>query len=97
MGAAVKDLTTGEMILINGDEVFPVASTIKVPILIATYAAVAEGKANLWGTPLAFIEPESEHSSASTCEGWLGAGPFARGLRRCITFIWFSLLRRSCP
>jgi pyruvate-ferredoxin/flavodoxin oxidoreductase len=32
-------------------------------------AAVAEGRTNLWGTPLAFIEPESEHSSASAAEG----------------------------
>ena len=32
-------------------------------------AAVAAGRLNLWGTPLAFIEPESEHSSASAAEG----------------------------
>lgn len=40
MGVAVKDLTTGEAILINGDEVFPVASTIKVPILIEFYRRI---------------------------------------------------------
>jgi pyruvate-ferredoxin/flavodoxin oxidoreductase len=32
-------------------------------------AAVAEGRPNLWGTPLRFLEPESEHSSASAAEG----------------------------
>ena len=32
-------------------------------------AAVAAGRADLWGTPLRFIEPESEHSSASAAEG----------------------------
>jgi pyruvate-ferredoxin/flavodoxin oxidoreductase len=37
-------------------------------------AAVAAGKANLWGTPLRFIEPESEHSSASAAEGAALAG-----------------------
>lgn len=37
-------------------------------------AAVAEGKANLWGTPLEFLEPESEHSSASAAEGAAIAG-----------------------
>lgn len=37
-------------------------------------AAVAEGRANLWGTPLRFIEPESEHSSASAAEGAALAG-----------------------
>ena len=35
---------------------------------------VANGKRNLWGEPLAFIEPESEHSAASTCEGFAVAG-----------------------
>src|SRR5262245_14230456 len=37
-------------------------------------AAVAAGKHDLWGTPLAFIEPESEHSSASAAEGVALAG-----------------------
>ena len=32
--------------------------------------AVANGQRNLWGEPLAFLELESEHSSASTCEGF---------------------------
>ena len=35
---------------------------------------VANGKRNLWGEPLAFIELESEHSAASTCEGFALAG-----------------------
>src|SRR6202011_811664 len=34
----------------------------------------ANGKRNLWGDELAFIEPESEHSAASTCEGFAVAG-----------------------
>jgi pyruvate-ferredoxin/flavodoxin oxidoreductase len=37
-------------------------------------AAVAEGRTNLWGSPLRFIEPESEHSSASAAEGVALAG-----------------------
>jgi pyruvate-ferredoxin/flavodoxin oxidoreductase len=37
-------------------------------------AAVADGRSNLWGTPLTFIEPESEHSSASAAEGFALAG-----------------------
>ncbi|MEK6720703.1 MAG: 2-oxoacid:acceptor oxidoreductase family protein [Chloroflexota bacterium] len=32
-------------------------------------AGVAQGMTNLWGTPIRFIEPESEHSSASAAEG----------------------------
>jgi len=37
-------------------------------------AEVSNGKRNLWGDVLAFIEPESEHSAASTCEGFAVAG-----------------------
>lgn len=37
-------------------------------------AAVSNGHRNLWGEKLLFIEPESEHSSASTCEGFALAG-----------------------
>lgn len=36
--------------------------------------AVANGQRNLWNEPLAFLEPESEHSSASACEGFALAG-----------------------
>jgi pyruvate-ferredoxin/flavodoxin oxidoreductase len=36
--------------------------------------AVANRQKNLWGEPLAFLELESEHSSASTCEGFAVAG-----------------------
>jgi pyruvate-ferredoxin/flavodoxin oxidoreductase len=37
-------------------------------------AAVADGRTNLWGTPLRFLELESEHSSASSAEGFALAG-----------------------
>ncbi|MBI4562348.1 MAG: 2-oxoacid:acceptor oxidoreductase family protein [Candidatus Rokubacteria bacterium] len=37
-------------------------------------AVLANGKKNLWGEPLFFLELESEHSSASTCEGFALAG-----------------------
>jgi len=37
-------------------------------------AEVANGKRNLWGEELAFIQPESEHSAAGTCEGFAVAG-----------------------
>src|SRR3970040_1435418 len=36
--------------------------------------AVANGRRNLWGEALAFLEPESEHSPASACEGFALAG-----------------------
>ena len=37
-------------------------------------AAVANGAKNLFGDELQFMELESEHSSASTCEGFAVAG-----------------------
>src|SRR3954462_2523938 len=37
-------------------------------------AAVMNGGKNLWGDPLLFFEPESEHSAASVCEGFAVAG-----------------------
>ncbi|MBX3426885.1 MAG: 2-oxoacid:acceptor oxidoreductase family protein [Pirellulales bacterium] len=37
-------------------------------------AAVAAGQPNLWGDQLVFVEPESEHSSATFCEGFAIAG-----------------------
>jgi pyruvate-ferredoxin/flavodoxin oxidoreductase len=36
--------------------------------------AVADGWVNLWGERLVFVEPESEHSSASAAEGFALAG-----------------------
>jgi pyruvate-ferredoxin/flavodoxin oxidoreductase len=40
----------------------------------AFQAAVANGQKNLWSEPLAFLELESEHSAASSCEGFALAG-----------------------
>ena len=37
-------------------------------------AAVMNGQKNLWGDPLMFFEPESEHAAASVCEGFAVAG-----------------------
>ncbi|HWQ03382.1 MAG TPA: pyruvate ferredoxin oxidoreductase, partial [Candidatus Nitrosotenuis sp.] len=34
----------------------------------------SNGKRNLWNEPIQFLEPESEHSSASACEGFALAG-----------------------
>src|SRR5262249_37780486 len=33
-------------------------------------ASAMNGGKNLWGDPLMFFEPESEHSAASVCEGF---------------------------
>ncbi|MEE2989803.1 MAG: 2-oxoacid:acceptor oxidoreductase family protein [Planctomycetota bacterium] len=37
-------------------------------------AAMMNGKPNLWGDELVFVEPESEHSAATFCEGFALSG-----------------------
>ena len=62
MGVAVKDLTSGEFHTVNGDEVFPVASTIKVPILMEFYRQV-EAKNIDPTTPVTYVE---EHKAGGS-------------------------------
>ena len=52
--------------------VYPITPSTTMAALFQ--AGVAAGASNLWGTPLRFIEPESEHSSASAAEGAALAG-----------------------
>lgn len=47
MGVAIKDLTTGEEILINDQLTFPTGSSIKIPVLIELHKQAAEGKYKL--------------------------------------------------
>jgi beta-lactamase class A len=54
LGVAVKDLTSGEELEINGDEVFPAASTIKVAILLEFFRRVDEGNLNP-NTPITYL------------------------------------------
>ncbi|MDH3244152.1 MAG: class A beta-lactamase-related serine hydrolase [Saprospiraceae bacterium] len=44
---AFKDLQTGEELLINADELFHAASTMKTPVMIEVYRQAAEGKFDL--------------------------------------------------
>src|SRR5262245_62624860 len=44
MGVAIKDLTTGEEILLNDQLTFPTGSSIKIPILIELHKQASEGK-----------------------------------------------------
>lgn len=51
---------------------YPITSST---VMGSNYAqAVANGQTNLWGDKLIFMEPESEHSSASAAEGFAVAG-----------------------
>jgi beta-lactamase class A len=47
VGVAVKDLLSGEEFVINGDEVFPLASVIKIPILAELYRQAEQGELRL--------------------------------------------------
>lgn len=49
LGVAVKDLTTGRVLEIRGDVVFPQASSIKLALIYELYQQVAAGKFDLNG------------------------------------------------
>ena len=59
MGVAVKDLGLDEAYFINPDELFPVASTIKVAILIEFFNRVEKGTLN----PLEPVLYKAEHKT----------------------------------
>lgn len=50
MGVAIRDLKTGEEILINADTLFPTGSSIKIPVLIELHRQVAAGSIRLTET-----------------------------------------------
>ncbi|MBF0183296.1 MAG: 2-oxoacid:acceptor oxidoreductase family protein [Magnetococcales bacterium] len=56
----------------DGAAAYPITSSTIMGQLYQV--AVANGFCNVWGTPLAWLELESEHSSASACEGFALAG-----------------------
>ena len=47
MGVAIRDLTTGEEILLNANMSFPTGSSIKIPVLIELHKQAAAGKYKL--------------------------------------------------
>jgi pyruvate-ferredoxin/flavodoxin oxidoreductase len=61
-----------EVRIADGACAYPI--TPSTNMAAAFQAAVADGRTNLWGTPLSFLELESEHSSASAAEGFALAG-----------------------
>ena len=56
----------------QGSCAYPITSSTIMGV--AYELAVANGYRNLWGEKLVFIQPESEHSSASTAEGFAATG-----------------------
>ncbi|MDH4122206.1 MAG: 2-oxoacid:acceptor oxidoreductase family protein [Deltaproteobacteria bacterium] len=62
----------GETAISQSACAYPITPTTNMGVSFA--AAVANGKKNLWGDTLLFLEAESEHSSASSSEGFALAG-----------------------
>jgi pyruvate-ferredoxin/flavodoxin oxidoreductase len=56
----------------QGSGAFPITSS--TTMATGFNMAQAAGQPNLWGDQLVFVEPESEHSSATFCEGFALAG-----------------------
>ena len=56
----------------NGACAYPITSSTTMGTGYQT--EVSNGKRNLWGDVITFVQPESEHSAASTCEGYALAG-----------------------
>ncbi len=53
VGIYVRHLPTGRTVAFNADSVFPTASMIKLPILVATFDAIERGQLDFrQGTPL---------------------------------------------
>jgi len=50
LGVAIEDLSSGHTLLLNADEVFPTASTIKIAILAELYRQAQQGKLKLTDT-----------------------------------------------
>jgi pyruvate-ferredoxin/flavodoxin oxidoreductase len=56
----------------QGSAAYPITSSTQMGV--GYQAAVADGFKNVWGEPLQWMEMESEHSSATGCEGFALAG-----------------------
>ncbi len=61
-----------ETAVCQGSGAFPITSSTTMGS--GFNAAAQNGAKNLWGDELVFMEPESEHSSATFCEGFAAAG-----------------------
>jgi len=61
-----------EINITHGACAYPITSSTTMGTGYET--AVSDGKKNLWGDTLTFVQPESEHSAATTCEGFALAG-----------------------
>lgn len=84
IGVGLKDITTGEEIFINDDELFPIASSVKIPILIEFFRKAEEGEIDIKQS-LTFQENHRVGGSGVLKE--IGAGTLTMTLLDYATFM----------
>jgi beta-lactamase class A len=83
LGVAFIDLTTGRSYAVNGDVVFPQASSIKIPILLRVFQAEREGLLKL-SDPVKFV-PGDLVGGSGNLKSAIAAGPMELSLLEVVT------------
>ncbi len=73
LGVTTIDLTSGRVFVYNGDAVFPTASSIKIPILVAMFQAMHRGRFQL--SDRITLEPADAVGGSGELQKALAAGP----------------------
>jgi beta-lactamase class A len=79
LGVAAIDLESGRSFSFHGDTVFPQASVIKIPILLALFRAQQEGRLKL--TDAVAIAPSESAGGSGTLKDRLRSGPVTMTVR----------------
>ena len=79
VGFAAIKVETGQQIVVNGSELFPTASTFKVPVMVEIYAQVRQGKFKI-SDRIAFEEPHRVIGSGVIQALGVGLNPTIRDL-----------------
>lgn len=72
MGVAIKHLETGQEVHVNGDRPFPMASTVKVPILVEFFNQVDAGEIRL--AEMVALEPFDLHLGSGQLKDYIVPG-----------------------
>jgi beta-lactamase class A len=72
MGVAIKHVETGQELAVNGDRFFPMASTVKVPILVELFNQVDSGKIRL--DEMVSLDPYDLHLGSGQLKDYIVPG-----------------------
>lgn len=72
IGVAAEHTTTGALLAVNDDVLFPMASTVKVPIAIAALAKIARGEGSL--STMLTVEPREMNPTGPVGDEFLHPG-----------------------